>query len=104
MKKVFALLLGLSAIVFAPSCKDDEEDCAATASALQDKSAAMQNAAIAYGTNPSTANCVAYKNAVQSYIDEARDLVDCPGLSAAEKAQYQQSLDAAEANLGTLSC
>lgn len=104
MKKFFAMSLCLLALGFAPSCKDDEEDCAATAAALQDEANAMSNAATTYGLNPTTANCNAYKDAVQAYIDEARDLVDCPGLSNAEQQQYQQSLDAAEANLASLSC
>lgn len=89
---------------FTPSCKDDEEDCAQTAANLQDDLTAMQNAALNYGLNPTTETCNAYKDATQAYINEARDLVDCPGLSASEKAQYEQSLQDAEDELALLTC
>lgn len=105
MKKLFAMSLCLLAVAFvAPSCKDDEEDCAQTASNLQDELTSMQNAAIAYALDNSTANCNAYKSAAQAYINEAQDLIDCPGLSASEKAQYQQSLDDAQDELNNLPC
>ncbi|MBK8470929.1 MAG: hypothetical protein IPL33_01245 [Sphingobacteriales bacterium] len=105
MKKLFGIILCLSIIGFtAASCNGKEEDCSATASNLQGLSTSMADAAIAYGTNPNAANCNAYKNAVQAYIDEAQGLVDCPGLSSTEKAQYQQALDTAEANLAALVC
>ena len=105
MKKLLGIILCLSIIGFtAASCNGKEEDCSATAANLQELSTSMANAAIAYGANPSAANCNAYKNAVQAYIDEAHDLVDCPGLSPAEESQYQQSLDLAEANLAALIC
>lgn len=105
MKKFFAMSLCLLVLSFvAPSCKDDEEDCAQTAANLQDELTAMQNAAIAYGLNPSTDNCNAYRAAAQAYIDEAEDLVNCPGLSASQRAQYEASLQDAEDELNALSC
>lgn len=98
------MFLCLLVLGFSPSCKDDEEDCAATAAGLSDELTAMQNAALAYGLNPTTATCNAYRDATNAYLDEARDLVNCPGLSATERAQYQQSIDDAEVELAALSC
>lgn len=105
LKLVFLFISISLGLLFTFSCtKSKAEDCTAKAQSLQPAVNTMNNAAIAYASNPSATNCQNYKNAVQAYINEARSLVACPGLSASEKTQYQQSLDTALNNLSKLTC
>ena len=104
MKKYFLLTICAFAISFSPSCKDDKEECAQTASQLSDKITAMSNAAIAYGMNQTTANCNAYKSAAQAYINAAQPLANCPQLSASERAAYQQAINDAQDEINNLTC
>jgi predicted small secreted protein len=45
----------------------------------------VDQASLTYSTNPSTANCLAYKTAVNNFIN-------CPYVTATEKATLQQYL------------
>lgn len=83
MKKIlFGLLICGIAPVLVSSCKKEKKlDCNSAAKKVVD-------AAQAYGTNINSANCKAYKAALQEYLE-----TDCvTGLSAEEKAAYQSSL------------
>jgi len=84
MKKV--LLLGVVALfaagtLFVTSCKDDNP-----VSCTQ-KLADVIDASSDYSLDPSTANCEAYKSALQDYIN-------CDGLNAVDKTAYQTTLEA----------
>jgi hypothetical protein len=104
-KLVFLLISISLGFLCSVSCtKSKAEDCTAKAQNIQPAVNTMNNAAIAYSSNPSATNCQNYKNATQAYINEARSLVSCTGLSPSEKTQYQQSLDTAVQNLSTLTC
>ena len=104
--KLVSLLVSFSlGLLLVISCtKSNTEDCAAIAQKLQPANNTMNNAAVAYSSNPSATNCQNYKNALQAYVNQARSLVTCSGLNASEKTQYQQSLSTAENNLAALKC
>lgn len=80
MKKVFSLIaISLFVIaVFTTSCdKDNPVSCA-------EKLVALSNAQTAYILDDSYENCIAYKNALEDYIN-------CDGIT--DKAIYQGYLD-----------
>ena len=83
--------------------KNTAKNCAqdTIASEISDESAAISAAAIAYGSDPSNANCQALKNAYQDLIDAYQDLEDCAA-SLNQTTEWQQGLDAAEAALDTI--
>ncbi|HRO46108.1 hypothetical protein [Agriterribacter sp.] len=83
MKKIlFGLLICGMAPVLVSSCKKEKKvDCTSAAKRVAD---AVQT----YAANINSANCKAYKAALQEYLE-----TDCvTGLSAEEKAAYQSAL------------
>lgn len=83
MKKVliFAVVALFTTGIFATSCdKDNPVSCA-------QKLVKVSEAASAYGSDPSYANCIAYENALRDYIN-------CDGIAQADKTAYQTILDA----------
>lgn len=83
MKKIFFVLLAFGIFpLLISSCKKEKKlDCTSAAKKVVE-------AAQAYGANDNSANCKAYKAAIQEYLE-----TDCvTGLSAEEKAAYQSSL------------
>ncbi len=110
MKKVKIGLLGLSlvALTFAPSCKKDDNSpgvgpCSGYTSwalSVQNESAAISAAALAYANDPTPANCTAYKAAYQDYIDALENVRGC--VPASQSAAYQKSIDDARASISSL--
>lgn len=95
------LLMGL--LLFSACKKDDDPvTCADWASQLNDELNAVIAAATTYGSDPTPANCQAYKNAYQDYLDAAEGYVDC--VPTADREQLQQDIDAAQAELDQLTC
>ena len=93
------LLLSLSAI----SCNQTNNPVTCSyAVELQDEATALSNAASAYGQDPTTANCEAYRQAFLDYLDEAEKLDDC--VVASERAAYRQAIDDTQASLDALTC
>lgn len=107
LTKFFGCLLLLIA-VSGTSCKKDDSGpggCAANFNygvELQAEATALTNAATAYANDQSTANCNAYKAAANAYIDAAEDVEDC--VPNVDKAAFQQSIDAARANIAGITC
>jgi len=104
MPKVFAFLFIL--ILGLGSCKKDSDDspgCTANwAAEVQSELTAVSNAAAAYGNNPTHETCVAYKDAYQDYIDALRPFLKCSVLTLQQKADLQDAIDEAEADLSDL--
>lgn len=69
---------------------------------LQDESSALSAAASAYGNDPSTANCNAFKAAYQDYLDAAEDIRPC--VLQADLSAYQAAIDDARDDLDDLTC
>lgn len=75
--RIFVALTSL--VLLGGSCKKSEADPTPdVCSALDQRASAISTAATTYSTNPSKANCDAYKKAVSDYIDAA---ANCPGVS-----------------------
>ncbi len=102
MKK-FTLLFVLVLLIGIGSCKkkDDLGYCNSNwATALTNEMNAMVTAALTYGTNPTTANCTAYKTAISKYIDALEPWGDCPlYASVTNKAQFDAAIAEARAEL-----
>ena len=107
MKTIKNLLTGvlITGALFAVSCKDKDDDPQPCnyATELQVEIDAFTNALTVYSNDPSQANCIAYKNALLAYIDAAGDYEECATL-AGQHAEYQASLDAAQASANAIQC
>ncbi len=107
MKKVIGftiiiLFLGMG------SCKkkNTEPDACGTnwAVTVSTKATAFYNAAIAYGTNATLANCNAYKTATQAYISALEPLNNCTLWAAQDKTAFQTAINEAKAELADTNC
>ena len=89
MKKQFANLFFASLFLLGTvsfySCNNG-----CTADEISDAANEITTAATAYGNDPSTANCEAYRDALNAYIDQ---LGDCDEVSQATLDTYQQQAD-----------
>lgn len=110
MKKRF-YLVAFIAIIFLgfSSCnkKDDpgEQACSGLwATELQDEVTAWTNAAIAYGSNPSVANCNAYKASAQAYLNALEPYGECTTLTGTERTQWEQALGEAQQSIDDIEC
>ena len=105
-KLLFTLLLGFG-LVTAISCGGDDEgdnddggnvngfDC----NNLESFSETFQNvlnAATDYSSDPTSETCNAYLDALEDYFDDLTAILDCPGVTEADRADFQESLDEAE--------
>lgn len=88
-------------IPFVSSCKKDPVSCN-WATEVQSELDAVTTAATAYGNNPTTATCNAYKTAFQNYLNALEDHKSC--VPSEQSAQLQQSIDAAQTSLDALQC
>lgn len=94
---IVVILLGLG------SCKKKSQDpdyCSTNwYTEIQDELTAVSNAGMAYGNNPTTATCTSYKAALTKYIDALEPWGECTNLTAAQKADFDDSIDEARADL-----
>lgn len=101
--KAFLGILVMSALLVSACKKDDDGvNCSNYVNAIQEKLDAVLVASEAFSTNPSTANCEAYKAAVAEYLDTAENFIDC--VPTEDRAQYQQDIDELQAEIDQLSC
>lgn len=105
MKSIFKTLICAAVLTtfFLGACgKNDPVGCN-WANELQAESDALSAAATAYGNNPTPANCQAFKDAYQDYLNEADNYVECAH-TAGQGAELQNSIDQAQASLDDLQC
>ncbi|MBK8700765.1 MAG: hypothetical protein IPN29_14980 [Saprospiraceae bacterium] len=106
--KILLFLLAMSFILVSSSCGGDDggiTPCStAYATELQDEVNALNAAAQAYSTNPTTANCNAYKSAAQSYVNALEPYGNCATLTGQSRTNWQASLDAAKAAVAAIQC
>jgi hypothetical protein len=107
--KAFQKVLLVAVVSFAAlfACKKDNpvDPCADFnfQTSLQSETNALTAAATAYGMNPTTENCNAYRNAFQTYLNAASDLQDCANKSG-QGEEFQQAINNAQASLDSLQC
>ncbi len=102
------LLILICFVLFGFSCGKEEEEppltCDEKFAIAEQKALLINDAILAYGENQTSENCKAYLAAVKGYVDAATPLLECPNLTAEEKANIQTSIDAANATLVTIPC
>ena len=105
------VIISLFSTGFIAACNNDDDGggggCGSFnwAISVSDELEGLSNAAVAYGTNPSVANCNAYKDAYRDYIDALRDVDNCIAtLSATDRKAYNDALDEAEEELEDFEC
>ena len=107
--KNLIILISLGTFLFfgVNSCnkKDDENPCSvAWATELQDEANALIAAAQAYGANPNTPTCTAYKNAAQAYVDALEPYGDCATLTGQQRTEWEAALSDAQDVVDAISC
>lgn len=105
----FLMLLWGSLFFGITACGDDEDDatavpenCGDPESALEEEMDALNAAEEAYDDDPSAANCTAYKNAFQAYLNALKPYVNCPGLTEEERDNFNESIELSESNLDNI--
>ncbi len=107
------VITALFATGFIAACNNDDDGgggigCGAAfnwALEVEGELTELSNAAVAYGTDPTPANCERYKDAYRDYIDALRDVDNCiAGLAAADRKAYNDALDEAEEELEDFQC
>lgn len=103
---LFALLLMLGVIgIWSCGGDDDPAGCStAWASELANEVSAMSAAAQAYGLDPSVANCNAYKNACQDYVDALEPYGNCATLTGQSRTDWQNALNDAQQQINDIDC
>ncbi len=107
--KITLPVFGISLLVFSGCSKDDDGPlglggaCGFTWSVrIADEITALSQAASEYSQDSSQAKCLDYKKAYNDYLDEAEDIKSC--VPAADKDDFQDSIDEARAELNKLPC
>jgi hypothetical protein len=102
LKTLFSAMI-LASLLFTACKKDDDPVGCNYVQELQDELNAVNAAATTYGNNPTPANCQAYKDSFQAYLNELEDHIECATLSG-QQAELQASIDSAQASLDALQC
>ena len=105
MLKVLSFLIFVSFLGLGSCTKNvtDPDYCStAWATQLQAETTTLTNAAIAYSTDPSTANCTTYKAAYLSYIKKMEPFGKCATWSAQDKSSFEDALAEARSEISTL--
>lgn len=106
-KKIFfTLFLAFSVLGFWTCKKDSKANACsgAWASELTTQINAMSNAATVYASNPTPANCNAYKQAVQAYLDALAPYGNCATLTGQDRVAWQNALNSAQDSVNALDC
>lgn len=108
IKKIFfSLFLAIAVFGFwtCDKSNDNNDLCSgAWASELTNEANAMINAAQTYATNPTPANCNAYKQAAQDYLDALEPYGNCSTLTGQDKVDWQNAVDGAQQSVNSLTC
>lgn len=105
----FAIVgLMLAAVPFT-ACKDDDDDnIECTETYFNDRTTelteALDTAANNYNNDPSNANCNAFRDAYQDYVDFLRDFTDCAVELGEDQGEWNDSIEALEDILTLIEC
>lgn len=112
MKKIYFFLTVLLLSLVSISCGGDDDpndgnvncsDSFSINSELNDEINAFAQAASAYGQDPSSENCQAYKDAANDYLKALEALEDC-AREVGQLNAYNQSLANLQAAFDSLTC
>lgn len=109
MKTKLLFILLVTALIGNESCKKDKDNdpdiCANNwVTTTQDELTSVTNAAMAFGNNPTVANCNAYKTAYQAYINALKNYENCSALTGMSRTEWKNSLDEAQEELNEFNC
>lgn len=104
-------IAALFSVGFIGACNNDDDGggggCGSFswATEVESEFTALFETALAYGSDPTTANCERYKSAFRDYVDALDGLENCLGvLSAQDRQDYNEALKDAEDELNNLPC
>ena len=105
-KLLACLMLGL--LVIGYGCKKDDDDpvgCANWAADVSAEATAFSNAATVYFSNPTPtlAECQAYKNAGQAYVNALNAHVECATISG-NHVDLQAAINQIQADVNAIQC
>lgn len=101
MKLKFSLLSFVFILISVSCGKSVDCDGTAFVNDINSEIQALNSAGQAWATDPTPANCDAYKKAANNYLDAVEDYKDCDEL---DQVQYQQVLDQAREAVNSISC
>ena len=109
MKRKIYMVLFLGFIIAGTtSCSENGENdtpCSvAWTSELADEVNAMSTAAQAYAADPTPANCNAYKQAAQAYLNALKPYGDCSVLSGQDRVAWENALADAQESVDNMDC
>lgn len=100
---LIAFIISFTVFESCTSKSDNIASCSvAWATELNDELSALSNAGFAYSNDPSTENCNAYKAAYQTYINALKPYGDCSALTGQNRTAFEQALQDAQDEVGSL--
>jgi hypothetical protein len=107
-RKIFFSLFLMIAVFGFWTCDNKENNAnpcsVAWATELSNEISAVSTAAQNYAISPTPANCNAYKQAMQAYLDALEPYGNCPGLTGQDRTDWQNALDSAQEDINNLQC
>lgn len=110
-RKIFFFLFLTVAVLGSWTCNKDNDDnnnpdpcTGAWASDLADEANAMISAAQVYASTPTPANCNAYKDAAQDYLDALEPYGNCTTLTGQDRVDWQNAVDNAQQSIDNMDC
>ena len=102
MKNFLLIILIITSFSCSSSDDDNDNPCDNIASNGEEVTLNLINTALAYLADDSSANCVAYEEAEQDYIDYSNSILDC--LDEEDRTEVEEEIEDLEAELATLDC
>jgi len=107
-RKIYtAFFVGLFIMGISACKNNDEKDAPCSVAWTSELSAeinAMSAAAQAYAANQSVANCNAYKQSVQAYLNALRPYGDCTVLTGQQRIAWENAIADAQDNVNKMNC
>jgi hypothetical protein len=107
-RKIYTTLLVGLLFVGISACKNNDDNDApcsvAWTSELSAEINAMSLAAQAYVADQSVANCNAYKQSVQAYLNALRPYGDCTMLTGQQRIAWENAINDAQENVDNMNC
>lgn len=76
----------------------------AWATELSNELTAVSNAAQTYATNPTQANCLSYKAAMQAYLNALEPYGNCASLTGQDRTEWQNAINDAQQSVDDMNC